>query len=123
MDTAIAYEKVRRIIDEMNLDAILITDRYNMRYIASYRGEGVIVLAGSGKTVITDSRYTEQWSSASAKDMNVRILLEKDMLRVFHLFLMDREKILGILELDLRILASAIESIRNIRQEYSVWNG
>ena len=46
MDTAIAYEKVRRIIDEMNLDAILITDRYNMRYIASYRGEGVIVLAG-----------------------------------------------------------------------------
>ena len=45
MDTAIAYEKVRRIIDEMNLDAILITDRYNMRYIASYRGEGVIVLA------------------------------------------------------------------------------
>lgn len=55
--------------------------------------------------------------------MNVRILLEKDMLRVFHLFLMDREKILGILELDLRILASAIESIRNIRQEYSVWNG
>ena len=38
MDTAIAYEKVRRIIDEMNLDAILITDRYNMRYIASYRG-------------------------------------------------------------------------------------
>lgn len=95
MDTAIAYEKVRRIIDEMNLDAILITDRYNMRYIASYRGEGVIVLAGSGKTVITDSRYTEQ-VSASAKDMNVRILLEKDMLRVFHLFLMDREKILGI---------------------------
>ena len=60
MDTAIAYEKVRRIIDEMNLDAILITDRYNMRYIASYRGEGIIVLAGSGKTVITDSRYTEQ---------------------------------------------------------------
>ena len=55
MDTAIAYEKVRRIIDEMNLDAILITDRYNMRYIASYRGEGVIVLAGSGKTVITRS--------------------------------------------------------------------
>ena len=39
MDTAIAYEKVRRIIDEMNLDAILITDRYNMRYIASYRSE------------------------------------------------------------------------------------
>ena len=54
MDTAIAYEKVRRIIDEMNLDAILITDIYKMRYIASYRGEGVIVLAGSGKTVITD---------------------------------------------------------------------
>ena len=38
MDTAIAYEKVRRIIDEMNLDAILITDRYNMRYIVPRRG-------------------------------------------------------------------------------------
>ena len=33
MDTAIAYEKVRRIIDEMNLDAILITDRYNMSIV------------------------------------------------------------------------------------------
>lgn len=95
MDTAIAYEKVRRIIDEMNLDAILITDRYNMRYIASYRGEGVIVLAGSGKTVITDSRYTEQ-VQRECEGYECADIAGKDMLRVFHLFLMDREKILGI---------------------------
>ena len=30
--------ELEKVIRELDLDAILITDRYNMRYIASYRG-------------------------------------------------------------------------------------
>lgn len=48
------------IMKSDDLDALLITDRYSMRYIAGYRGEGVIVYRGGDRYVITDSRYTEQ---------------------------------------------------------------
>ena len=52
--------ELEKVIRELDLDAILITDRYNMRYIASYRGEGVIFYTKDAKYVLTDSRYTEQ---------------------------------------------------------------
>ena len=52
--------ELENIIRELELDAILITDRYNMRYISSYRGEGGIVYTDNDRYVLTDSRYTEQ---------------------------------------------------------------
>ena len=54
------YSRLDRIMQEKDLKAILVTDRYNMRYIASYRGEGVLVYTGDRRYVVTDSRYTEQ---------------------------------------------------------------
>lgn len=54
------YSRLDRIMQEKDLKAILVTDRYNMRYIASYRGEGVLVYTGDHRYVVTDSRYTEQ---------------------------------------------------------------
>lgn len=52
--------ELEKILCELELDAVMITDRYNMRYIASYRGEGVILYTNKAKYVLTDSRYTEQ---------------------------------------------------------------
>lgn len=49
-----------RIMRDMSLDALIITDSYNMRYIAGYRGEGMIFYTADGRYVLTDSRYTEQ---------------------------------------------------------------
>lgn len=54
------YSRFDRIMQDKDLKAILVTDRYNMRYIASYRGEGVLVYTGDHRYVVTDSRYTEQ---------------------------------------------------------------
>lgn len=45
---------------EYGVDMLLVTDQYNMRYLAAYRGEGVVVYTRFGQYVLTDSRYTEQ---------------------------------------------------------------
>lgn len=50
-------EDIRKVKE---LDAILITDKYNMRYIAGYRGEGMLLYTAYHKYILTDSRYTEQ---------------------------------------------------------------
>lgn len=57
MDT---NERLGMIMKGLKLDMLLITDSYSMRYIAGYRGEGVICIAGDRRAVLTDSRYTEQ---------------------------------------------------------------
>lgn len=53
--------RVREILKELNLDALVITDPYNMRYVSGFRGgEGIIYISETQKVLITDSRYTEQ---------------------------------------------------------------
>ncbi|MBS6194599.1 MAG: aminopeptidase P family protein [Clostridiales bacterium] len=53
--------RVREILKELHLDALVITDPYNMRYISSFRGgEGILYISEEQKVLITDSRYTEQ---------------------------------------------------------------
>ena len=49
------------IMEELHLDAMVITDPYNMRHISGFRGgEGILYISGKQKVLITDSRYTEQ---------------------------------------------------------------
>ena len=57
MDTGRLAYRIEQIMNEKKLDAIIVTDQYNMRYITSYRGEGVVVYSRTGRYVITDSRY------------------------------------------------------------------
>lgn len=48
------------VLEEFKLDALLITDPYNMRYISGFRGgEGTLYISRNNKVLITDSRYTE----------------------------------------------------------------
>ncbi len=48
------------IMKELQLDAVLITDSYNLRHISGFRGEGVLYISKTQNALITDSRYTEQ---------------------------------------------------------------
>jgi Xaa-Pro aminopeptidase len=55
------YKKVQDIIGKLNLDAILISNGNNMRYISGFAGEtGYVYISGSRHAVITDFRYTIQ---------------------------------------------------------------
>ncbi len=50
-----------KILENLHLDAMVITDAYNMRYISGFRGgEGILYLSQTQRVLITDSRYTEQ---------------------------------------------------------------
>lgn len=49
------------ILNELKLDAVVITDPYNMRHVSGFRGgEGALYVSVTQKVLITDSRYTEQ---------------------------------------------------------------
>ncbi len=49
------------ILNELKLDAAVITDPYNMRHVSGFRGgEGALYVSRTQKVLITDSRYTEQ---------------------------------------------------------------
>lgn len=48
------------ILDNQSLDAFLIHDPYNMRYLSKFRGgEGVLYISKDKRILITDSRYIE----------------------------------------------------------------
>lgn len=54
-------EKLKALRAEKKLDAILVSDGYNMRYISGFTGAtGYLYLSDSRSLVLTDSRYTLQ---------------------------------------------------------------
>ena len=54
------------ILKDKNLDAMVITDPFNMRYVSGFRGgEGILYISNTQKVLVTDSRYTEQAENES----------------------------------------------------------
>lgn len=54
-------EKLRSTLDENNLDALLITNPFNLRYISGFTGTaGVVLITDDKALLITDFRYTQQ---------------------------------------------------------------
>ena len=52
-------EKVTELLKKKNLDAILISDGYNMRYLSGFGGAtGYLYISADQKVLMTDSRYT-----------------------------------------------------------------
>ncbi|WP_148410852.1 M24 family metallopeptidase [Murimonas intestini] len=54
-------KRISEILKEKKLDAILVSDPFNMRYITGFRGgEGYVYLSEQRQVLLTDSRYTTQ---------------------------------------------------------------
>ncbi|MCI7812646.1 MAG: aminopeptidase P family protein [Lachnospiraceae bacterium] len=53
-------EKIAAVIGQKNVDAILVSDSYNIRHISQFRGEGYLYLTKNRQVILTDSRYTTQ---------------------------------------------------------------
>jgi Xaa-Pro aminopeptidase len=68
------YERVEAILDEKNIDAILVSDGYNMRYISGFTGAtGYLFISKNVRKLFTDSRYTVA-AKAQAPDFDVEIV-------------------------------------------------
>ena len=71
---SLKQDGINDILREMNADALLITDPYNLRYLSGFRGgEGMLFLSESQTVLITDSRYTE----AASKESDFTVIEEK----------------------------------------------
>lgn len=55
----IRYDKLQTLLETKRLDAILVSDGYNMRYFSGFTGAtGYLLITKNSKTLFTDSRYT-----------------------------------------------------------------
>ena len=64
---------IQTILEKNEIDAFLITDGYNLRYLSGFRGgEGMLYFSGNRQVLITDSRYTE----AAAKETRMTVIQE-----------------------------------------------
>lgn len=53
------YQKLGALLEEKGLDAVLISDGFNMRYLSGFTGAtGYLLVTKTSKTLFTDSRYT-----------------------------------------------------------------
>lgn len=67
----IRYEKMQKLLAEKKLDAVLVSDGYNMRYLSGFTGgTGYLLITKNSKTLFTDSRYTIA-AKAQAPDYTV----------------------------------------------------
>ena len=63
--------KLRQALMDLNVDALLITNEYNRRYMTGFTGTaGVAVVTKDDAVFITDFRYTEQ-AAAQVKDFRI----------------------------------------------------
>ncbi|OEC00568.1 Xaa-Pro dipeptidase [Lysinibacillus sphaericus] len=64
-------QKLRKILQEQNIDGVLITNEYNRRYMTGFTGTaGVAIVSQNDAVFITDFRYTEQ-ATAQIKDYRI----------------------------------------------------
>jgi len=52
--------RLRGLIERQNLDALLVTNPENMRYISGFTGEGLLLIAPGDACLVTDGRYQTQ---------------------------------------------------------------
>jgi Xaa-Pro aminopeptidase len=51
----IRYEKLQKLLEEKKLDAVLVSDGYNMRYLSGFTGAtGYLLVTKQSKTLFTE---------------------------------------------------------------------
>lgn len=84
MKSKSAINKARQLMKEQNLDGLLVTDPYNIRYLSGFTGStAVVVITNNGQYVITDFRYIEQ-AAMQCQDCQVMEIGKKSLLEIYN---------------------------------------
>ncbi len=60
-DTGDRVARCRALLDELRLDAVVVSDTADVRYLSGFRGEDATLVVGrDAALIVTDSRYVEQ---------------------------------------------------------------
>jgi Xaa-Pro aminopeptidase len=76
-DLVVRQQRIRTMFDALSLDALVVTDAANIRYLANHAGSaGILVLARDASHLLVDFRYKEaverlQTSPAACPDLRV----------------------------------------------------
>lgn len=71
--------KLLKVLEEESLDAFLVRKKENISYLVGPRGEdAVLFISGRGNTLITDSRYKEEYAKG-LKNCSLRIIKDKNI--------------------------------------------
>jgi Xaa-Pro aminopeptidase len=75
MDFVVRQERVRSVMAERGVDALLVTHLPNVRYLCGFTGSaGVLVLSSRRSAFLTDGRYRQQ---ATAEVLGARVVVTK----------------------------------------------
>lgn len=89
-------EAVLRILDEIGIDAVIITDPYNMRYYSGFTGgEGCYYVSHSSCALLTDSRYT-LWARSECEPDEVYTVADRGFAKLNEFIDKDGVKKLGL---------------------------
>src|SRR5512140_1229708 len=74
MDYAGRQRRLRQLLEENRLDALLITHLPNIRYLCGFTGSAGVLLVGNKATFFTDGRYAEQ---AAVEAVGAKVVIAK----------------------------------------------
>ncbi len=106
---------MNRFLEEHKVDAVVVSDPFNMRHLSGFAGgEGYVYISSKRKVIITDSRYTEA-AARESKDgfeviMSTIAKTDYDILK--ELAQADGAKVIGFEDLFLTCSAFGIMSVR-----------
>ena len=61
MDIAGRLPRLRAVLAEKGLPALLVTSRANVQYLTGFTGSaGILLVTGDGALFVTDGRYTQR---------------------------------------------------------------
>lgn len=100
----IRQEKLQKLLQEKKLDAILISDGYNMRYLSGFTGAtGYLLITKNSRTLFTDSRYTIAATAQAPEFHVVEVDAGRDYCRFLNEILeAEQIKVLGFESLQMR---------------------
>lgn len=126
-------DNVRIKLEEMGLDALLVTNMYNVRYLANFTGTtGLVMITKDKAYFVTDFRYTEQ-AAEQAQDFEivknegliyeeVAKIVEKDHIQKLgfedtNITYATFTKINEIIDCELKPVTGLVEKLREVKTE------
>lgn len=77
-----ALEKLRLKMSQVPVDAFMVSNPNNWRFISGFTGDaGVLLISGTDAIIFTDSRYTEQAEQEAPGYQVIKTVVEKDVIK------------------------------------------
>lgn len=79
------HERIKKILEELSIDGVLVSNGYNMRYLSGFSGAtGYVYISKNRQIIFTDFRYTIQATNESKGFDVVEVSANRDYSKVIN---------------------------------------